>query len=73
MSAPPEDFLGTTQAPLASPVFMQHISDNDGIPVFNKLTWNPIEMLDVKHFNEAIILYGFHSPFVKEMLNNCAM
>ena len=29
-------------------------------------------MLDLKHFKEAVILYGLHSPFVKEMLNDLA-
>ena len=29
-------------------------------------------MSDLKHFKEAIGMYGLHSSFVKEMLNNWA-
>ena len=35
-----------------------------------KLTWQPIEMLDLKHFKEAIVMFSFRSSFVKETLNN---
>lgn len=30
-------------------------------------------MLDLKHFKEAIALYGLHSPIFKEMLSNGTM
>jgi len=36
----------------------------------HELIWHPIEMLDLKHFKEVILLYGLHSAFVKEMLSN---
>lgn len=38
----------------------------------NELTWYLTEMLALKHVKEAMVLYGLHSPFVKEMLNNWA-
>lgn len=40
---------------------------------YNELTWSPIEMLELKHFKEAVLLYGLHSSFVKEMLSNWDM
>lgn len=40
---------------------------------YNELTWCPIEMLDLKHFKEAIISYGLHSLFVKQMLSTWAL
>jgi hypothetical protein len=45
-SIPPEDLLEPTQAPKAFPVFVQHMPGNDGIPAYNELTWQPIEMLE---------------------------
>lgn len=45
---------------------------NDGGHAYNE-SWPPKEMLEPKHFKEAIILYDLHSPFVKEMLGNQAM
>jgi hypothetical protein len=41
------------------------MSANDGIPVYNELTWHQIEMLDLKHFKESIVLYGLHSLLSK--------
>lgn len=38
---------------------------NDGIPAYNVLAWILIEILDLKHFKEAIESYGLHSPFAK--------
>ncbi|XP_052568117.1 endogenous retrovirus group K member 10 Gag polyprotein-like [Peromyscus californicus insignis] len=32
--------------------------------------WAPIEMLDLRRFKEAIVSYGMHSPYVKQMLNS---
>jgi hypothetical protein len=40
---------------------------------YNELTLCPIEMLDLKHFKIAVVLYGLHSPFINEMLSNLAM
>lgn len=69
-SVPPEDLRGITHASSAFPVFAQHMPANDA---YNEMTWHPIEMLDLAHLKEAIVLYGLHSPFVKEMLNDRAM
>ena len=46
---------------------------NNSGHAYNELIWHPIKMLDLKHLKEAIMLYGLHSPFVKEILNNWAM
>jgi hypothetical protein len=46
---------------------------NNSGHAYNELIWHPIKMLDLKHLKEAIMLYGLHSPFVKEMLSNWAM
>lgn len=60
--------LGPTQATSAFPVFMQHMPPTDGGFTY-ELTLSLIEMLGLKYFEEAIVLYGLHSPFVKEMVN----
>ena len=36
---------------------------------YAELIWNPVEVLELKRFKEAVISYGVHSPFVKQMLN----
>lgn len=41
--------------------------------MLTELTQHPVEMLDLKHFKEAIVLYFLHSPFMREMLSNRAM
>jgi hypothetical protein len=46
---------------------------NDGGQAYNELTWRPIQILDLKHFKEAMVLHDLHSSFVKEMLNNRAI
>jgi hypothetical protein len=66
----PEDLLGATLAPSAFPVFVQHMPANDGGHDSNELIWHLLEMLYLKHFKEAIVLYGLHSPFVKVLLSN---
>ena len=52
---------------------MQHTPAYNSDHAYNELTLCPIEMLDLKHFKIAVVLYGLHSPFVKEMLSNWAM
>jgi hypothetical protein len=47
---------------------MQHMPPTDGGFTY-ELTLSLIEMLGLKYFEEAIVLYGLHSPFVKEMVN----
>ena len=66
---PPEDLLEPIQASSAFPVFVQHMPDNDGGTTYNELTLSLIEMLNLKYFKESIVLYGLHSPYVKEMVN----
>ena len=62
---------GATQATAAFS-FVKHMPASDG-NAYNELTLCPIEMLDLKHFKIAGVLYGLHSPFINEMLSNLAM
>ena len=55
--------LGPTQATSAFPVFVQHMPAAAVIPVCKELTQVPIEMLDLKHFKESVVLFGLHSSF----------
>lgn len=48
------------------------MSVNDGVPSYSELTWHPIEMLQLNHFTESIIMYSLYSSFVIEMLNTWA-
>jgi len=34
--------------------------------------WHSIEMIGLRHFKEAMISYGMHLPYVKQILNNWA-
>lgn len=34
--------------------------------------WEPIQMKDLKNIKEAIVMYGLHSPFVRELLTSWA-
>ena len=62
-----EDLFRLTQITSAFPFIVHYIHDKDGDPTYKELTWDPIEMLNLKHFNEFMVLYVLHSPFVKEM------
>lgn len=55
-----------TQSPLIYPVTVQQMPDQ----MATQNIWAPIEMLDLKRFKEAIVSYGMHSPYVKQMLNS---
>ena len=37
-----------------------------------EVNWETTEMFDLKTIKEAIVLYGMHSPFVKQMLKSWA-
>ena len=62
--------LGLIQALPVFLDFVKHMPAHDDIPAYDGLAWHPLEILDLMHFKESIMLYGLHSPFVKEMLNN---
>ena len=47
-------------------VTLQEMPNNRGSVTAN---WTPVPMLDLRRFKEAIVSYGMHSPFVKQMLN----
>ncbi|XP_052593228.1 torsin-1A-interacting protein 1 isoform X3 [Peromyscus californicus insignis] len=55
-----------TQSPLVCPVTIQQLPDQ----MTTQNIWAPIEMLDLRRFKEAIVSYGMHSPYVKQMLNS---
>ncbi|KAL6040241.1 hypothetical protein STEG23_020317 [Scotinomys teguina] len=59
------------------PVFMEPnlifpvaLQETPNVPGHVQNKWIPIDMLDLKRFKEAIVNYGIHSPFVKQMLNS---
>lgn len=37
-----------------------------------EVNWNPVQMLDLKRFKEAVVAYAMHSLFVSQMLNSWA-
>lgn len=39
---------------------------------YEELGWEPIDVLDLKRFKEAIVTYGMCSPYVKQILNDQA-
>lgn len=53
------------------PVFLvvQYMSANGMEQGYNKIRWHPIEMKDLTHFKEAMISYGNHLPYVKQIPN----
>lgn len=67
LSATPKDFLGVIQISSVFLVFLQHMPVNDSIPSYSDLTWHPIEMLELNHFTEAIIMYSLHSSFLRNV------
>lgn len=34
--------------------------------------WRAVEMIDLRWFKEAVVSYGRHKPYVKQILNNWA-
>ena len=39
---------------------------------YDETGWHPIERKYLRYFKEAMISYGVHSPYVKQILNNWA-
>ena len=37
--------------------------------MYSEVNWDLVKMLDVKRFKEAVVSYGMHSPFVKQVFN----
>lgn len=35
-----------------------------------EINWNPVEMLYLKRLKEAVVPYGMHTPFMKQMLDS---
>lgn len=50
------------------PVVIQCIPAKD----YNKIGWNPKEIINPRHFQEAMLSYGMHSPYVEQISNNWA-
>lgn len=49
---------------------MQHKPANDSGHDSNEVIWHLVEMVYLRNFKEAILLYSLQSPFVKKMLSN---
>lgn len=47
--------------------FVQHMSDNGVEEDCDEIGWHPKEMIDLRHFKEAMISYRMHSPCVKQI------
>ena len=47
------------------PVILQHTSANGVDHDDDVIVRHLIEMIDLRHFKEAVISYGIHSPHVK--------
>ena len=39
---------------------------------YDKIGLHPIEIIDIRHFKEAMISYEMHSSYVKQIQNNWA-
>lgn len=48
---------------------IQNLSDDRCPQCYGEITWNPIDILDLKRFKEAIISSGVHSFYMKQILN----
>lgn len=46
-------------------MIVKHMPAN-GAGYNHKITWRPIEMIDLRHFKESVISYVMHSPYVKD-------
>ena len=58
--------ISQKQATLIYPVtFKKMKNDKDN----TEASWAPIYMLDLRRVKEAIVSYGMHSPFVRQILN----
>lgn len=65
--------LWSKKLPTAFPVVIQHIPANGAdLQGYGKTRWHPIEMKDLKQFEEAMMSYKMHSPYVQQTLNNWA-
>jgi hypothetical protein len=60
-----EDLLEATQASSSFLVFVQDMPAKVGGHVYNDVTWHLLEMLDLKHFKEAIVLFDLYCPFTR--------
>lgn len=48
---------------------IQNLSGDRRPQCYEKITWNPIDILDLRRFKEAIISSGVHSSYMKQILN----
>ena len=51
----------------------EKITGSKNPKVIKEHTWEPIRMNDLKEFKQAIVNYGLHSSFVREMLKSWAL
>ena len=66
-----EQLKVSRKSTLVYPVTLQEGPLYDKHPQgYAEIYWNPVEMLDYLRFKDAVISYGMHLPFVKQMLNS---
>ena len=58
------------QATLLYPVTVKKIRNGTDDTDDAEASWAPIRILDLRRVKEATVLYGIHSPFVKQLLNS---
>lgn len=63
---------GVMRSPSAFPVVMQQMLANSVEQGYDEIRGCPIELIDTRHFKEAMISYEMHFPYVKQILNNLA-
>jgi len=54
---------------LVYPITIQNLSDDRCPQCYEEITWNPIDILDLRRFKEAIVSSGVHSSYMKQILN----
>lgn len=68
----PEEGHGVMKPPSVFPVIVQHMPVNGADHDYDEIAWHLIEMIGLRYFTEAIVSYGIHPPYVKQILSNWA-
>lgn len=66
-----EEWTKAMRSALDFPVVLQHLLAKCGEEDYDKIGCTPIEIIDlVRCFKDAMISYGSHSSYVKQLLNS---
>jgi hypothetical protein len=61
---------GVTKSLSSFPVIMQHMPANRVKQSYVKIGWHPVELINLRHFKEAMVSYGMPSSYMKQILND---